>query len=278
MINLSDIKYLILDMDGVLWRGELPMPALADFFHTLHQQNIPFILATNNASKTVEDYVAKLARFGVSVPAKAILTSATATASYLQTVYPAGTALYVIGENSLRQALQTHGFILTNDQTSSDGWQLVEPLPTAVVAGLTRAVTYHDLGMASLYIQRGATFYGTNGDHSYPMELGVLPGAGAILAAIEATTGVAPIVIGKPGQIMFNEALRRLGAKPEQTAMVGDRLETDILGGQNAGIHTILLLSGISQPHQLLTSPIQPNWVFPDLAALYQALQQKSPL
>lgn len=269
---LTRLRYLILDMDGVLWRGNTPMPGLADFFAAMRRLDIGVVLATNNATKTVNDYVARLAGFGVDIAATRIITSATATASYLQTHYPPATPLYVVGEPGLRQILRDHGFILANQSEESALAEEMMSKPAAVVAGLDRRLTYQRLAAAALHIQRGAAFFGTNPDVSLPHELGELPGAGAILAALQAATGVEPVIIGKPGAIMFQEALRRLGAAPEAAAMVGDRLETDVVGGKNAGIATILLLSGVTQPDDLPRSPIQPDFIFANINALAEAL------
>ncbi len=269
---LAGLRYLILDMDGVLWRGDTPVPGLADFFTLMNQLEMGVMLATNNATKTVADYVARLAGFGVPVSAAHIITSATATASYLQTRYAPATPLYVVGEPGLRQILRDHGFTIANQDNGSALADEMTTAPAAVVAGLDRSLTYQRLAAAALHIRRGAAFFGTNPDVSLPHELGELPGAGAILAALQATTGVEPTIIGKPGPIMFQEALRRLGAAPSAAAMVGDRLETDVVGGKNAGISTILLLSGVTQPADLRHSPIQPDFVFDDINALAQAL------
>jgi len=250
------IRALILDMDGVLWRGEEPAPGLVDFFALLHERGIRYIMATNNASKTPEQYVDQLARFGVHVPPETVLTSAQATASFLRRQAPPGTPVYIIGEEGLRRALTEAGFVL-----SADGARYV-------VVGWDRGLTFEKLAQATLLIRAGAAFIGTNPDRTWPGERGLLPGNGAILAALETATDTRPIIIGKPETPLFEEALARLGASPEETAMVGDRLETDILGGQRMGLFTILLLSGVARREDLETSPVRPDLVLEDLAAL----------
>lgn len=270
--TLTTLRHLILDMDGVLWHGNTPMAGLASFFTDMQACGIGIMLATNNATKTVADYVARLAGYGVNVAPSAILTSAVATAGHLQTRYPPQTPIYVVGERGLRQILRDHGFVVVNETAATSLEEELAEQPAAVVAGLDRAVTYQRLAAAALHIRRGAAFFGTNPDVSLPTEIGEMPGAGAILAALQATTGVTPTIIGKPGPIMFQEALRRLGGAAETTAMVGDRLETDIVGGKNAGIHTILVLSGITKPTDLPASPIQPDFIFDDINALRQAI------
>lgn len=263
------VKGLILDMDGVLWHGDRPMAGLRDFFATLRRLEVDFILATNNATKVATQYSEKLARFGVAVPAGQILTSAEATASYLQRMYPAGTPVFVIGDSGLRLALGAVGFQLV----SGEGFDLSADL---VVVGLSRAVCYPQLAQAAALIRRGARFIATNSDKTFPSEFGPLPGAGAVIAFLEAASDVSPTIIGKPGRIMFAEAIHRLGKEPTQIAMVGDRLETDIAGGKAAGLKTILVLSGVSGRDDLLTFPVQPDLVLADISELAHQLTQQA--
>jgi 4-nitrophenyl phosphatase len=255
---MNNIKNLILDMDGVLWHGETPMPGLADFFETLHRQAIKFVLATNNASKTPLQYVEKLARFGVTVTEDRVFTSAEATGSYVQQRYEAGKNVFVVGDVGLQAAIKTRGFrLLTIDEV------LGGETAVFVVAGFNPNTTYSQLAAGSLLIRKGADFIGTNPDLTFPSEYGQLPGAGSILAFIQAATGVEPTVIGKPGPLIFQMAMHNLGGTPQNTAMVGDRLETDIAGGKAAGIQTILVLSGISQRADLANANgLQPNFIF----------------
>ncbi|GAB4275705.1 MAG: HAD-IIA family hydrolase [Candidatus Promineifilaceae bacterium] len=261
------IKHLILDMDGVLWRGNMPMPGLVDFFDTLDRLGISVALATNNASKTAVMYTKKLANFGVEIDASRIVTSAEATAAYLSEQYDQGTAVYLVGDKGLHDAFTHHGFrILTTDDV------LAGQTASVVVAGFYRGVTYDLMAGAAILINKGARFVGTNPDVTYPSEYGRLPGAGAILAFIEASTGQSPEIIGKPMPTMFNIATKRLGGTPETTAMVGDRLNTDIAGGQAAGLKTILVFSGITQPEDLATSNIQPTYTFANITELAHAL------
>lgn len=262
------LEGLILDMDGVLWHGDVPMAGLADFFATLRRLEIDFILATNNATKVAAQYSDKLARFGVVVPAGQILTSAEATAGYLQGLYPAGTPIFVVGDSGLRLALQTAGFQLV----SGDGFDLQADL---VVAGLSRELSYPQLAQAAALIRRGAPFIATNNDKTFPSEFGPMPGAGAVIAFLEAATDVRPTIIGKPGRIMFAEAIRRLGSDPAHIAMVGDRLETDIAGAKAAGLQAILLLSGVSGREDLATASHQPDLVLADISQLAHHLSQQ---
>ena len=261
--KLQAIRHLIVDMDGVLWRGDEPMPGLQEFFAFLRQRDVGFVLATNNSSRLPEQYVAKLARFGVEVPVECVLTSAQATAAYLAGFAPPGAHIYAIGEEGVRRALEQHGFVLTSERAAY------------VVVGWDRRLTWDKLATAALLIHDGASFIGTNPDTNYPTERGPVPGNGAQLAALETTTGVAPVVIGKPEPWMYEEAMRRMGARPETTAVVGDRLDTDIAGGVRAGLTTILVLSGISTEADLAALPVQPDLVVANIEDLVQVWENQ---
>ena len=263
------IKNLILDMDGVLWRGDTPMPDLVDFITTIQQLGLGIALATNNAAKTPTQYIAKLAGFGIhTIPEEQILTSAEATASYLSRELEEGASVYIIGGDGIHHAFRRRGYrILTTEQAYHGASAAV------VVVGFYRHITYDDLAMGCHLILNGAKFVGTNPDVTFPHELGLLPGAGATLAFLQAATGIEPMVIGKPGPIMFEEALQRLGGSTADTVMIGDRLNTDIAGGKGAGLTTFMVLTGISQTADLPHSPIQPDHNFENLSAIAQALQ-----
>ena len=264
------ITNLILDMDGVLWRGDTPLPGLPDFFATLRRLGIGFVMATNNATKTAAMYTAKLARFGVAVPPEQILTSAEATAAHLAGQYPPGSPVYIIGDKGLHEALAARGFRTVGPAEVRAG-----ATAAAVVVGLSPDVTYEELAMGSLLVQRGAPFVGTNPDPTYPSELGPLPGAGALLAVISTATGIEPLLIGKPGPIVFQEAVKRLGGDPAGVAMVGDRLSTDIAGAKAAGLRAILVLSGISSREDVASSPAKPDFIFDDISALAAFLEHE---
>lgn len=268
---LKNIRNLILDMDGVLWRGDTPMPGLNTFFETLAELGIDFVLATNNASKNAAQYVRKLNGFGLNIPERQILNSADATADFLREQFGAenGQAIYAVGDEGLRQSLTSRGFSLLTPEAVYAG-----ATAPAVVVGFTRHATYPDLAMAALLVHKGATFVATNPDVAFPSEVGPLPGAGALQAVITTATGRPPDhVVGKPGPIIFREALRRLNGTAVNTAMVGDRLETDIQGAKNAGIPSILLLSGITQPDDWeKPGKPQPDFIFEDITALAKQL------
>ncbi len=256
---LQDIQAVVLDMDGVLWRGDEPFPGLEPFFDYLHDQDFPFLLATNNSTKTVETYVKRLNGFGFRAAEDNVITSAVATAEYLRAFYPRGTRVFLVGEVGLQGVMEAAGFVPA----------LVDV--EVVVAGLDRALTYDKLKTAAYLINDGARFIGTNGDRTFPMPEGLAPGAGTILAALQACTGQTPFVIGKPEPYMFDLALQRLQVPAARTLMIGDRLETDILGAQRAGLRTALVCSGVTTPDILAASDIQPDLVFEDLRALFEA-------
>ncbi len=261
--RLAAIQSLIIDMDGVLWRGAKPLPGVADFFNFLRARGIPFLLVTNNATRTAESLVERLGGMGVTVSPSQILTSAKAAALYLQRELPAGSHVLVVGEEGLLETLKTAGFS-TEPADSADGGRPA----AAVVVGLDRQVTYQKLLAAASAIRGGARFIATNTDATFPAEQGLAPGAGAIVAAVQTATSVAPAVMGKPHRPMFDVALEILQTPPEQTAMLGDRLDTDILGAQGAGLATILVLTGVTTAEEARASTIRADWTFSDLIEL----------
>ncbi len=254
---LSDIRHLIIDMDGVLYRGNQAIPGTAGFLDLLRERGIGFVLATNNSTKTPEQYTAKLADMGVTVHPGEVLTSAQATAGYLAGIARPGARVFVVGMDGLWTALRQAGFTLVEEEAEY------------VVVGMDFRVCYERLAQATLQIRAGARFIGTNPDLTFPSERGIIPGAGALLAFLQAATGVAPIVIGKPETAMIDQALARLGASAATAAILGDRLETDILAGQRAGMRTLLVLSGVTDRTMLARSEIQPDLVFDDVAHLH---------
>lgn len=262
MTELTDLRGWVIDMDGVLWRGEAPLPGLQEFFELLRRRKLGFILATNNARQTADRVQSKLASFGVSIQPEEVLTSSVGAAIHLQSQLPPGSPVFAIGEQGLIQALEAAGFPV---------------LPTAegvraVVVGIDSELSWKKLAEAAYALEQGALFIGTNPDVSFPTERGEAPGNGATLAALTATTGRQPMVFGKPEPHLFREALTRLGTRPEQTVALGDRLETDILGGSRAGLKTILVLTGVTSRADLEVGELQPDWVFEDLLELSRAL------
>jgi len=261
-MKFNQISGVVLDMDGVLWRGDQALPGFHDAFAWFDEQAIPYALLTNNSGKTPAQYVAKFAAMGVlDMLPERILTSATATASYLSAHYPAGTRVYVVGMDGIRAALEEAGF----DVVGADGAAEV------VVVGIDFEFTYAKLKHAALLIRGGADFIGTNGDKTFPSTEGLIPGAGSLLAMLETAAGVSPLVIGKPGLPMFEAALRVTGTPAAKTLMVGDRLDTDISGAQAAGMQTALLLSGVATPEDMATGEVWADVAFETLEALLRA-------
>ncbi|SFK61443.1 HAD-IIA family hydrolase [Methylophaga sulfidovorans] len=274
-VSLDNVAGLIIDMDGVLWHGNKSMPGLEDFFQLLRNQKIPFVLATNNASLTQQQYIEKLSSMNIQVTAEEILTSSMATVSYLCEHLPGDKKrVFVIGEDGLKQPLLENGFVLTDlyevDQTEKG---ITGRTADIVVSGLDRKLTWDKLATATLNINAGATFYATNSDSTLPTELGEVMGNGGVLAALESVTGVKPISIGKPEPILYEQALKILGTTKETTIAIGDRLNTDILGAVNAGIRSVLVLTGVSSAEDVQKVDYEPTWILDDLAALTKALK-----
>ena len=275
MQSVSNIRGLIIDMDGVLWHGTEAIPGLIDFFQTLKDLNIRYILATNNASLTPAQYVIKLAKMGVRITEDKILTSGLATALYLsEKVNPKNTAVFVIGVDGATQPLREMGFTLTGLYEIKDA-QHPNKGADIVVCGKDETLSWDKLATATLNIRAGARFIGTNGDTTLPTEHGVTHGNGAILAGLEVATGIKPTIIGKPEPIMYQQAMTLLGTKPQETVAIGDRLETDILRAVRTGIRSIMVLTGISSAEDLKTSDYQPTWVMQDIIAITEALKQQ---
>lgn len=256
MKSLTEITHLIIDMDGVLYLGDQPMRCLREFFIFLRECNIRFILATNNSTRTPQAYVDKLAGMGVSVSPDEILVSGQATARFLAREYPRGTRVHVFGMPSLKQAMMDEGFILADEDVQ------------LVVASMDREVTYEKLKRATLLIRSGARFIATNLDPTNPSQEGLLPGTGSMIVALEAASGTKAQAIGKPEPTMYQLAMEQMGALPATTAAIGDRVDTDILGGKRAGLTTICVLSGSSNRAE--AEAIGTDMIFDDIAHLLQ--------
>jgi len=269
MNSFTNIRALIIDMDGVLWHGDQAQIGLIEFFQTLRELNIPFVLATNNAGMTAEQYVIKLEKMGVVVALNEILTSGMATALYLSKHYhPAQTSVYVIGGIGATQPLLDLGFKLTGLYETSP-----EQRAHLVVCGLDRELSWDKLATATLNIRAGAHFVGTNGDTSLPTEHGITHGNGAILAALQAATGVVPTIIGKPEPIIYQQAMELLGVDMDYTVAIGDRLDTDILGAVRTGIRSLMVLSGISSEEDIKHVNYGPDWIVPDIRDVTRMLR-----
>jgi 4-nitrophenyl phosphatase len=260
--RLVDIRHLVIDMDGVLYVGNRPMPRMAEFVAFLRRQGIGFTLATNNSGSTPAQYASRLTRMGADVSPDEILTSGTATAQWLAQQYPSETRVHVFGENSLREAMAEAGFVLADEDVE------------VVAASIDWGVTYEKIKRAALLIRDGARFVATNLDPTRPTEEGLVPGTGAILSAIEVGSGAKPEVVGKPEPIMFELAMKRMGAEPATTATLGDRIDTDIEGGARAGCLTILVLSGSTTREE--AEAYGPDFLFEDIGELLSRWEQQA--
>ncbi len=261
-MDIHSLGAFILDLDGVLYRGSEPLSGASDFLTFLQDRRYKYILLTNNATRTPAQVADRLRQMDMPVDASRILTSSVATAQYLKAARPHGARLFVIGEDGLREPLADAGFELA-DSGPAD----------YVVLGMDRGFNYAKLKRATLLIRAGAQFVATNPDATFPTPDGLVPGAGALAAALTTATGVPPMVIGKPEPTALRMALERMQSDPRATAAVGDRLETDIEGGCRAGLQTILVLTGVSTRQDMATFHLQPTWVFANLHDLMDALR-----
>ncbi|MCJ7718237.1 MAG: HAD-IIA family hydrolase [Anaerolineales bacterium] len=265
-MKLSKFKTILLDGDGVLWKSDQPLPGIKPFFSFLLGKKIRWALLTNNNMRTVQDYINKLSNFGISAEQNLIFTSSTTTAAYLLERFGAGTPLHVIGMDALKQTLLDAGFSLTT------GEEMPENEVVAVVAGMDRQINHDKIKVAMRLIQGGAAFIATNTDGSYPTPEGINPGTGMVIGALQFTSGVKPFIAGKPHPAIFQSALKELDTNPGDTLMVGDRLETDILGANNLGIRTAAVLTGVTSREEIIRGNIKPDFIFEDITALHQAL------
>ena len=258
----SNIKALILDMDGVVWKGDAPIGDLPATFNRIRERGLKFVFATNNGTKTPEEYQQKLADLGVKIESWQVVTSALGIAFMLTATrkYPRGTKVFVIGEDGIRVALKEKGFEILSTEDA--------PQAQVFVMGIDRSINFMKVAEATLLVRAGIPFYTTNTDMTFPTPRGEIPGSGAWLSVITSATGVQPIVAGKPFPYLMELALERLGTKKEETLIVGDRLETDIAAGQAVGCPTALVLSGVSTRAQAEAWNPPPSLIVQNLEAL----------
>ncbi len=271
------IRALLLDMDGVLWRGGQPLGDLPALFEQIAALDLQVVFITNNATRSVAQYVERLHRLGVAVQPEQVLNSALAAAHALREAFPEGARVHVLGEGGLHDTLAEAGFRIANKEIEGEenGNGKTPTRPDAVVVALDRECTYDKLRQATLHIRNGALFIGTNPDRTYPTPEGLVPGAGSIIAALEAATDQPARIVGKPQPLLFQMALERLGIAPEEALVVGDRLETDIVGGQAAGCRTALVLSGVTTQEQAMAWEPVPDLIAPDLTAVVAFLARE---
>lgn len=235
--KLPHLKGLILDMDGVLWRGKQPIGDLPKIFDLIAKMGLRAAAVTNNATTSIEEYQQKFSEFGIPIERERIVTSATVSVSYMQNHFAQGTPVYVVGSPSLMEMVRTAGFRVTNAEQPE--------ISKIVIAGMDRQLSYERIDIASRLIRNGACFIATNNDATFPVPGGLQPGAGVTIAAIQTASGVTPMVMGKPQPYPYQTALRRLQLDAAEVMGVGDRLSTDIAGAQAAGCLSGFVCSGV---------------------------------
>jgi NagD protein len=254
-VRHREIKSWLMDMDGVLVREEHRIPGAAEFLAGLRARGLPFLVLTNNSMYTRRDLTARLATIGLDVPEQSIWTSALATADFLQSQRPAGSA-FAIGEAGLTTALHNVGYTLS------------ERDPDYVVLGETRTYSFERIAQAIRLVAAGARFIATNPDPTGPTPDGPLPATGSVAALISRASGVAPYFVGKPNPLMMRSALNAIDAHSETTAMVGDRMDTDVVSGLEAGMHTVLVLTGSTTREEAEAFPYRPSRIVDSIADL----------
>jgi NagD protein len=258
-VKHREILSWLMDMDGVLVREEHAIPGADRFVARLRERETPFLVLTNNSIYTRRDLAARLAANGLHIPEDAIWTSALATASFLEAQRPGGSA-FVIGESGLTTALHSAGYTLT------------ERDPDYVVLGETRTYSFERIAQAIRLIGGGARFIATNPDPTGPTPDGPSPATGAVAALISRATGVEPYFVGKPNPLMMRSALNAIDAHSETTAMVGDRMDTDVVSGLEAGMHTVLVLTGSTTREEAERFPYRPSRIVDSIADLVDEL------
>jgi NagD protein len=255
MADRKPIQSWLTDMDGVLIHEGVPIPGADAFLKKLRESGRPFLVLTNNSMYTPRDLHARLRRMGLEVPVESIWTSALATAQFLDDQRPGGSA-YVIGEAGLTTALHDIGYILTDHE------------PDYVVLGETRTYSFESMTKAVRLINGGARFICTNPDETGPSTEGPLPATGAVAALITRASGKKPYFAGKPNPLMMRTGLNAIGAHSESSAMIGDRMDTDVLAGIEAGMQTFLVLTGLTRPDHIEDFPYRPSQVVNSIADL----------
>lgn len=261
MLSLKTLRCFLLDMDGTFYLGSRILPGSLDFLRYLQETERDYLFLTNNSSRSAGYYAEKLSRMGLPSKPSDILTSGEATALYLQAERPAA-RIYLLGTADLEAEFRRYGFTLTDNQ------------PDYVVLGFDMTLTYEKLVTACDLIRSGAPFIATHPDLNCPTETGYIPDCGAMIALVTASTGVVPKIIGKPNREIIDALFAKKANAPEEMAMVGDRLYTDIATGKNAGITTILVLSGETKESDLPAATIRPDYVYAGLGELKAAMEE----
>lgn len=244
-------------MDGVLWLANEPLCDLSVLFNNFKDHGIKVVLASNNATYNSDEFLNKLHSMGAELEAWQIVSSAMAMVFLLKKHFSTGGPIHVVGSPSLIEHLQKNGFYHSDEN------------PLAVIVSMDRDFSYQKMKRAADFVRQGLPFFGTNPDLTYPTPDGLAPGAGACIAAVEAASGKKAVMAGKPNPYLFEVAMERLGTAPEKTLAVGDRLETDILGGYRAGCKTLLVLSGVAQIEDLENWSPKPDLVLNNIMELF---------
>lgn len=244
---MKKYKAYLIDLDGTMYRGTEKIEEAGDFVSRLQEKGIPYLFVTNNSSRTPAQVAEKLRGFDIPAKTEQVFTTSMATASYIYEEKP-DASVYVIGEEGIKTAIKEKGFTVTSDH------------PDYVVLGIDREITYEKLALGAIAIRNGAKFVSTNADIALPTERGLLPGNGALTSMLAVATQTKPVFIGKPEPIITEQALEYLGSKKEETIMVGDNYDTDILAGIRTGIDTLLVHTGVTTKEMLKTKEVQPTY------------------
>jgi NagD protein len=255
MAERRKIECWLTDMDGVLVHEGRALPGAADVVKQWKEEGLRYLVLTNNSIYTPRDLAARLKATGLAIPEEAIWTSALATADFLHSQKPKGTA-FVLGEAGLTTAMHEIGYVMTDVN------------PDYVVLGETRNFNFDSLTKAIRLINNGSRFIATNPDATGPSAEGVLPATGSVAALITKATGKDPYIVGKPNPMMFRSAMNKINAHSETTGMIGDRMDTDIVAGIEAGLHTVLVLTGIADDAEINKYPFRPNEILNSIADL----------
>lgn len=271
-LNALDVKALqnfIFDLDGVIWRGHTPIEGAVESVAQLRVMGRRCFYCTNNSSLSQEQFAARLRGIGIELSPEEVINSSWATARYLAREYGGAFTAFIVGEEGIASALREAGATIISEAEAENG-----ALADCVVAGIDRSFTYPKLRAAQQQILKGARFVATNRDSTFPVENGVVPGAGSLVAAVATASGTEPFTVGKPAPLMLQLCVEQFGLNPSQTAMIGDRLDTDIACAHRAGLPAILVTTGVTSRlgGETATGEEKPDAIFDDLPALCRAL------
>ncbi|MED3563583.1 TIGR01457 family HAD-type hydrolase [Bacillus xiapuensis] len=249
---MKNYKGYLIDLDGTMYKGTERIEAASDFIKKLQTKGIPYLFVTNNSSRTPAQVAEKLRGFDIQAEENQVFTTSMATANYIFSQKP-DASVYVIGEEGIQTSIGEKGFLKASENADF------------VVIGIDRAITYEKLAVACLAVRNGAVFISTNGDIALPTERGLLPGNGSLTSVISVSTQTKPIFIGKPESIIMEQALKVLGTAKEETLMVGDNYDTDIMAGMKAGMDTLLVHTGVTTKELLLRYNRKPTYTIDSL-------------